>query len=277
MKLFIIFCLLPLSLAVPPTWHPGGKCGLSKFKDAGEMVLPSPSIVGGIEARPHEFPWQVSLKIEANKRQFCGGSLINDRWVLTAARCVFGKLPQDFLVTAGEHKLKEFNAQEQVLDVEAVFVHENFQAGKELDAGLIKLKNKVFFNENVSAVCAPESSDLYVHKKVATSGWGTFAPGGISSNELRYVTLNTTTNKECQSKYTDRITEDMICASDNKGSIERNSCQEDSGGPLVHKVNGVFSLVGIVSWGRGCASGHPGVYARVGYFEEWILKTLKEN
>lgn len=80
-------------------------------------------------------------------------------------------------MTAGEHKLKEFNAQEQVLDVEAVFVHENFQAGKELDAGLIKLKNKVFFNENVSAVCAPESSDLYVHKKVATSGWGTFAPG----------------------------------------------------------------------------------------------------
>ena len=82
-------------------------------------------------------------------------------------------------MTAGEHRLKEFTEQEQALDVEAVFVHENYQGGKmKFDAGLIKLKNKVVFNENVSAVCAPESNDLFVHKKVAASGWGTLAPGG---------------------------------------------------------------------------------------------------
>jgi len=91
--------------------------------------------------------------------------------------------------------------------------------------------------------------------------------------------MNITTNTFCQAEYPgETITADMICASDNTGGNERDSCQGDSGGPLVvGNSNGGWTIAGIVSWGIGCASGYPGVYSRVAYFNDWISTTMANN
>ncbi|ESN95801.1 hypothetical protein HELRODRAFT_155168 [Helobdella robusta] len=275
----LVLCLLPLTLAVPPVWNKNGTCGKSKYPDAGDYFLPSPSIVGGIEARPNEFPWQVSLQSKSGFH-YCGGSVINSKWVLTAAHCVVGKFPAGNVVVAGLHKkISEPNAPTvKSYEIEKYVIHEKYTSvvtGS--DIALIKIKGEMKLDTNVGAVCAPEGMDQYAHLKTAVSGWGSLAPGSSAKVDgLRYTTVNITTNVYCSEKYPQyKITPDMICASDNRNSAERDSCQGDSGGPLVRKErDGTFRLVGVVSWGIGCASKYPGVYARVTYFEDWILKNM---
>ncbi|ESN95800.1 hypothetical protein HELRODRAFT_185960 [Helobdella robusta] len=283
--ILLVLCLLFLSHAKPPTWSPNGSCGKSKYHDAGNHPLPTPTIVGGIEARPNEFPWQVSLQTR-DGRHFCGGSIINDRWVLTAAHCVQGKKPVGYMVVAGIHKLDTgVNASTVAMhEIESFIVHENFNSNTiENDIALTKVKKSIKMDTNVNAVCAPDSNDQYAFEKAAVSGWGLLKPGSLEgADALRYTTLNTTTNELCTKMHSGYIgnkpavTVDMICATDNMNDTKTSTCQMDSGGPLVKKEkDGIFRLVGVVSWSLGCAQKYPGVYARVTHFENWILKHIK--
>jgi len=149
------------------------------------------------------------------------------------------------------------------------------------DIALVKLAAPIVFNTaDIQPICGPEQNDQFVHRKTFCSGWGTLSSGGACCPQtLQYVSMNITTNAYCNNAYPrDQITADMICATDNTGSTQRDSCQGDSGGPLfVQDDNGIHSLVGIVSWGIGCASGYPGVYARVTHFHDWILDTMRDN
>ncbi|ESN95803.1 hypothetical protein HELRODRAFT_185962 [Helobdella robusta] len=277
----LVLCLTATALAVPPIWDPKGPCGKSKYPDAGDYFLPSPSIVGGIEARPNEFPWQISLQSSTGSHR-CGGSIINDQWIITAAHCVEGLIPSSWRIVVGLHKKISGTNDPAVktFQIEKWVIHEKYGTPRYAnDIALIKVKGNIKFDANVSPVCAPESKDLYTHVKSAVSGWGALASGSVTKVDgLRYTTVNTTTNAYCSGIYgpLSKITDDMLCASDNRNSAERDSCQGDSGGPLVRKEkDGTFSLIGIVSWGKGCASKYPGVYARVNYFEDWILKNIK--
>lgn len=275
MKLFIFF-LVSLSLISASAWL---ECGKSKYADAGDMELPAPTIVGGIPARRSEFPWQVSLKRNGNL--FCSGTIINQNWILTAAHCVFRTNPKAFTATAGEHLLREKEPLEKEYSLAKVITHPSYQKPSRYshDFALMKVNGTMDLNENAWPACQPEKANKYEGVKSAVSGWGTIRVGGSISNELLYTTLNITTNQYCIGFYgQSMISDDMMCATDNKGSIERDSCQGDSGGPLVTKgKDGLFSLIGVVSWGKGCASRSPGVYARVSYVHDWILKTIRDN
>ncbi|ESN95804.1 hypothetical protein HELRODRAFT_114601 [Helobdella robusta] len=281
-RLFVFaLCLTATTFAEPPVWDSKGTCGKSKYPDAGDYFLPSPSIVGGIEARPNEFPWQISLQ-SASGFHMCGGSIMNDQWIITAAHCVDGENPANLRIVAGLHKKLTGldHPSVQIFQIEKLVIHEEYNPRKfPYDIALIKVKGSVKFSADVNTVCAPEPKDLYDHVKSAVSGWGNLASGSSAKVDgLRYTTVNTTTNAYCSKVYgpLSKITDDMLCASDNRNSAERDSCQNDSGGPLVRKEkDGTFRLIGIVSWGKGCASGYPGVYARVNYFEDWILKNIK--
>ncbi|ESN95799.1 hypothetical protein HELRODRAFT_178982 [Helobdella robusta] len=268
--------------ALSPIWNENGACGKSKYPDAGDYFLPAPTIVGGIEARPNEFPWQVSVQTKKGTHS-CGGSIINSKWIITAAHCLDENNPGYYMVVVGLHKkiTGAGDSTVKVHDVERIVVHEMFSPITVAnDIALIKVKNDIKLDENVNTVCAPKSNDQYAHYKTVVSGWGNLAPGGSNLNvdSLMYTTLNTTAKDYCLRMYKNirPITDDMICASDNKGNVVRDSCQMDSGGPLVNKEkDGTFRLVGVVSWGIGCASKYPGVYARVNHFEDWILKNIK--
>jgi len=271
--------LVSLALAVPPAWH-NGPCGQSKYPDAGNQPLPPfRKIVGGIDAREFEFPWQTSMRRASTDSHFCGGSIINSEWVITAAHCMSGETPNQVSVVIGEHDRNDgSNGVRQSLDVVQIVVNPNYNPVRLTnDVALVRVATPIAFNENIQPICGPEPTDLFEYRYSLCSGWGTLSSGGACCPAiLKYVSLNVTTNTFCDAEYTtDQITADMICASDNNGGNDRDSCQGDSGGPLMVKDgNNIFTLVGLVSWGIGCASGYPGVYARTTAFHDWILSVI---
>jgi len=281
MFILLLASLVAVGYAQPPVWWAGGQCGVSQYADAGEMVLPPGKIVGGIESRPYEFPWAVSVRRKSTDSHFCGASIINDRWIVCAAHCMDGETPGIVSVVVGEHDRSAASTVRVSHDVESIFVHELYNSRTmENDVSLIKTVLPIAFSLNVQPICAPDPANDYVHYFSQCAGWGTINSGGICCpNVLRYVTLNVTTNAFCDVVYTTyTIYPDMICATDNTGMNERDSCQGDSGGPLsVKGAGGAFSLIGIVSWGIGCASGYPGVYCRVGSHTAWITDKITNN
>jgi len=193
-----------------------------------------------------------------------------------------GETPAILSVVIGDHTRNDAsNTVRQTMNVAAIFMHEQYNSRTLVnDIALVKLASPIQFNADIQPICAPEPLDQYVHRRTVCSGWGTLSSGGACCPQtLQYVSMNITTNAFCNAAYPrDNISADMICATDNIGSTERDSCQGDSGGPLaVKEANGAYAAVGIVSWGIGCASGYPGVYARVSHFNTWILNKLANN
>jgi len=260
-------------------WY-NGACGDSKYPDAANQPLPSGKmIVGGVAAREFEFPWQASLRRLSTNSHFCGGSIINANWIVSAAHCCAGETPAIMSIVIGDHTRNDnSNTVRKTLRVERIVSHPQYNSRTLVnDICLIRVSDTIAFNQNVQPICAPSATNQYVHRKTSCSGWGTLSSGGACCPQtLQYVNMNITTNAYCDTAYPrDAITADMICATDNTGSRDRDSCQGDSGGPLkVQESNGKFTLVGIVSWGIGCASGYPGVYARVSHFLAWIAQTI---
>jgi len=282
LSLLVLSAVLALSVAQPPQWH-NGPCGRSRFADAGNQPLPPPTsrkVVGGIEARPWEFPWQTSLRRRATNSHFCGGFIINNRWIMSAAHCASGETPAILVIVIGDHTRNDLsNTVRQTHDVDRIHMHEQYNARTLVnDIALTRTVQTLQFNDNIQPVCGPEPTDQYAHRRTVASGWGTLFSGGpCCPQTLQYVSMNITTNAFCSAAYPIiyPVTADMICASDNTGGNERDTCQGDSGGPLVvQDADGTFRVVGIVSWGIGCASGYPGVYARVGYQHNWVLDKI---
>jgi secreted trypsin-like serine protease len=236
-----------------------------------------------MEARVYEFPWQASVRRRSSDSHFCGGIVINQDWIITAAHCMNGETPSEVSIVVGDWQRSATDAENPVrqkLDVSEIVVHPDYNTRTmQNDISLVRVASPITFSEDLQPVCAPDADNLYTYAKSVCSGWGTLESGGACCPDiLQYVSLNITTNEFCNDQYglvVDRIFEDMICASDNIGGTERDSCQGDSGGPLVVKgQDGLFSVVGIVSWGIGCASGYPGVYARVSVFLDWIAGVI---
>jgi len=144
------------------------------------------------------------------------------------------------------------------------------------DIAILKLQKPLQFNRYVQPACLPSNDYAYpAGEHVIISGWGALNEGGGSPNILNVAYVPLITDTQCQDKYRRygyTISDDMVCAAFESGGID--TCQGDSGGPLVSgdmKGTSGFTLVGVVSWGVGCArTGVPGVYARVTYFLKWI-------
>jgi secreted trypsin-like serine protease len=240
------------------------------------MFLPDPAIVGGTQAREYEFPWQVSLQTKGYNSRFCGGIIIDDIWILTAAHCLADTSASSWSVVVGEYQRSAtYSSVRQTLTAQSLYIHQEYDASsKQNDIGLIELAGNIVFNENIQPACLPDSNDLYQGRKCQCSGWGQLYSSASSLPDyLQYVTLNITTDTYCRQAFPSKpsIYPGMLCATDNRGDVTRDSCQGDSGGPLTLKDStGKFYVVGIVSWGIGCASGYPGVYTRVSDYQQWI-------
>merc|ERR1712168_821888 len=155
-------------------WNSNCRCGQKAIN----------RIVGGATTAVNEWPWQVALTV--NGQQFCGGSLINDRYVLTAAHCTAGLRPGEISIRLAEHRLSTTSETSLVTrGVSRIIDHANYEAGTELnDISLLKLSSPVEVSDTVLPVCMPPSIPKYANKNAWVTGWGTTSSGGSSSDTL---------------------------------------------------------------------------------------------
>ena len=181
-------------------------------------------IVGGSEEKPNSWPWAVG--IFRNGRYFCGGTIINQHYILTAAHCVGSRNASTYKVLVGAHRLHGSGWQ---VPVELVVRHKSFDdARMNNDIALLRLKDALDFSTSkVSPVCLPTKAmdDMEFNgTKSVVVGWGHVREGGSVSSTLQEVNIPILTNKECAKVYGNRmISESQLCAADQKGGYD--SCQ----------------------------------------------------
>uniref|UniRef100_A0A8D0GS25 Peptidase S1 domain-containing protein n=1 Tax=Sphenodon punctatus TaxID=8508 RepID=A0A8D0GS25_SPHPU len=229
------------------------------------QVVSQNRIVGGEDAAQGAWPWQISLQYD--NQHICGGTLINSQWVLTAAHCFPGPDPHP-----SPQAICSLSLSGSLGNV----------AG---DVALVKLEQPIRFTPHLLPACLP---DARVPFPPGTSCWvtgwgapkdGALLPAPQTLQQLRVPLIGT---MDCDTLYhigsgtrpeIREVYNDMICAGYAKG--QQDACQGDSGGPLVCEQDGAWFVAGIVSWGTGCAlSNRPGVYTRVGAYQDWIQQQL---
>ncbi|XP_017019150.1 trypsin [Drosophila kikkawai] len=233
-----------------------------------DIDFPFGRIVNGEAAEIESHPYQVSIQTKKGSH-FCGGSLVDSDTVVTAAHCMQSYTADEIQVRLGSTSRSSGG---EVVSVRTFKFHEGYNSKLMVnDVAVIKLSTPVRQTTKIRAIelaqVTPASGTTAV-----VSGWGTTCFLLCSSpDNLQKVDVDLLQQKDCASdiyNYGEQIQDTMVCATGEK----KDACQGDSGGPLV--ADG--KLVGVVSWGNGCAwTNYPGVYADVASLYTWIVKTIE--
>jgi len=256
------------------------KC--SPMPTSAKCIYNGNRIVGGGEAASHEFPYMAALMkvspYSGKPRQFCGGSLIDESHVLTAAHCIEGMSASDvktLRVYLGAHNIK--NGARTEHRVVRIIKHIDFEPRTLAnDIAILTLETPARIGGTINTVCLPDNDYSYYNQIATVAGWGSKGEGKGQPSQLYKVDVRVWSNKQCANTYNNRIPgrieDNMLCAADNG----RDSCSGDSGGPLFIRRGSSKVQIGIVSWGIGCARGDsPGVYTRVTKMVDWIQRIQK--
>jgi len=234
--------------------------------------MESNRIVGGQDAQA-PIPWQVFVHVEDGKETYrCGGTILDENTILTAAHCFWPEDNIDDYIVAGVTVIDYADE----IRVKKVINHPNYNSKtNDNDIAILKLESPLTFNENVKPACLPDSSFTPGHEQSAfVSGWGDMEyDTSTETKTLQFVKVQLLSN--CLSNHLNGIiTSNMICAGYEDGG--KDACSGDSGGPLV--VSGTDDsaiVVGVVSYGFECAlADYPGVYAKVQNYLPWIKNNM---
>lgn len=238
---------------------------------AAAQELSEERIINGESIDIQEVPWQVALNKDF--KGYCGGSIMSDRIILTAAHCLEGRLPVDLTVRAGSNYVEHGG---QLVNVQDFKIHKDYKNTPQAlynDVGVVILAEPLIFGPGVRSINLAQENPKNGESALVT-GWGLLydSTKHIVPRDLQGVYVAILDRKTCleTSIFTpSEVTDDMICAS----SPDKDACSGDSGGALV--VNGI--QVGIVSWGEGCARyGLPGIYASAVSYHTWIQDAIKD-
>ncbi|KAH8245119.1 hypothetical protein KR032_005007, partial [Drosophila birchii] len=238
-----------------------------------------PKIVGGQSVDITQVPYTVSIRLTANDKRLygsghlCGGVVISQRLVATAAHCCYNsdtnkyRTAGEYFLVMGSSNLRSSTANTQEYYVQQLIIHSDYNH-KTLtnDIALMFINGYIPWN-SPTVRALPLNTGLVATGTVCTiSGWGVLQSGGYSSNSLQAASVPIVSYESCRSAY-EIVPISQVCAGYAKGGVD--ACQGDSGGPL----NCNNALAGIVSYGTGCAlAGYPGVYTNVSYYNGWIVQ-----
>lgn len=234
-------------------------------------------IVGGWETNITHFPHQVSLQM--GTRHICGGSVIAPNVILTAAHCVLKpEEPQLYAIRAGS---TIWSSGGSFVRVRQIIPHAQFNKPTHMnnDIAMLVLHKALVYDRTIQPIPLVVPTDkVSAQAQLFVSGWGsTSVEQVITEPRLHYTAVVQMDRKSCTQNYfgAGAVTNSMFCAGSKSGLGDRDSCMGDSGGPLVTKVADRFKILGIVSWGLGCANAqYPGVYTSVAAHNAWITQTL---
>ncbi|XP_043505707.1 prostasin-like [Polistes fuscatus] len=248
----------------------------------------SPRITGGSNANRNEFPYQVSLQYglsSSSLKHFCGGSILNEQWILTAGHCVLAVPSYGiFAVKAGKYNIALSESGEQQRIVIKQIVHEYYLGGvNPYDIALLKLSAPLNLNSAVSPIKLPVAGSIPSGTSVL-SGWGSISTSSIAEMpdilqkaNLPLITISTCRQAMNKVIGSTPLHETNICTGPLTGGY--SACSGDSGGPLAIKSANGVEVVGVVSWGIiPCGTrGAPSVYTRVSAFNSWIQNKINSN
>ncbi|NXN99185.1 FA9 factor, partial [Rhinopomastus cyanomelas] len=233
-------------------------------------------ITGGSLCHRGHCPWQVLIR-DRKGVGFCGGTLISSRWVVTAAHCLDLVRPDH--VTVGDFDKYQREFKEQKVAVERSWPHPHYDSNDyNSDIALLYLSSAVVFDEFALPLCLPSPGLAALLSEAGrvglVSGWGATYERGAPLRFLMKVRMPIVPMETCQQSTDRLVTDNMFCAG--YGTEAADACKGDSGGPFAVSYHNTWFLVGVVSWGEGCAQrGRYGVYTRVSNYLSWIKETVE--
>ncbi|XP_034244415.1 trypsin-1-like [Thrips palmi] len=276
------------------------KQGVSLNPMVKPMVWPMPSIggdfiseeiIGGTDADPAEFPHQVSMQVSMLwivEQHICGGTILNEEWVLTAGHCVKG-VPwyTSAFILAGKTNLGVKEAGQQRSAVKKMFTHEKFRGGVgPYDIGLLHLKTKLVLSDTIKPAKLPAQGAVPTGQ-ATLSGWGSIStsqelvmPKQLQKLDLPIIPFDACNDaiqklSDANGEKNPLVESSNVCV----GHLDKagqGACNGDSGGPLIQVVDGEVVVIGATSWGYfPCqAEAAPSVYTKVSAFVDWINENI---
>ncbi|XP_061097082.1 vitamin K-dependent protein C [Conger conger] len=259
------------------TCRPSGEysCGqLAAPRVADKPILGlQPWLVGGEVGKKGESPWQVLILNDRGKFH-CGGVLIDQSWVLTAAHCL--ETSNRFSVRLGDYERFKFEGTELTVAVDKAVSHPDYNTETvDNDIALLRLKDAAHYSPFIVPACLPDRglAEGVLHRngtRTVVTGWGKQDElKKHFTSALSFINIPLLDHDQCAGSMENNVSRNMLCA----GVLGRreDACDGDSGGPMVTRYRDTWFLIGLVSWGEGCGwRDKVGIYTKVSNYMEWI-------